>query len=89
MNWKKELRDQLAHIAVGATAIVPIWLFGLNPLTGGLATGLIGLTREYTEWQLNPHRSSSPLSGPGAIVSFGSLRDISAWTLIGLIVGFL
>lgn len=89
INWKKELKDQLSHMTVGAVAITPTAVFGLNPLTGGWATGLIGLVREYTEWQLNPNHTSSPFSGPGSILSYGSLRDICFWTLIGVVVGAL
>lgn len=51
MDWKKEFWDQSAHIAVGVVALLPIAVFGLNPLTGLIATGTIGFVREVTEYQ--------------------------------------
>lgn len=51
IDWKKELRDQSAHLAAGAVAIAPIMLMGLNPISGAWATLCLGLVREITEWQ--------------------------------------
>lgn len=87
MNWKKELRDQSAHMLAGAITVVPSLVFGLGPLTVGWTTLALGLVRELTEWKLNPSHGSSLLSGSGAITSSGSLRDLFFWFLIGFALG--
>lgn len=89
MNWKKEIKDQSAHFIAGLVAVISIYLVGFNPLTGAWTTLCVGLSREFTEWQRNPSHGSTPFSGPGAITSLGSLRDLFVWALSGFVLGLI
>lgn len=53
MNWAKEARDQLAHIATGIALVQAAKLAGADiaPLAGAAICFGAGLVREFTEWQ--------------------------------------
>lgn len=85
-----ELRDQLAHMAVGSLAVAPV---ALHPAfwTGAITGVVCWAVREFTEWQGKPEtwaKARRPWQqGVGSMRSVGSLRDLAGWTIGGALTG--
>ena len=76
---KKELRDQVAHVAVATACLMPL---AIQP---GLLTGIIaglgcGLIREVTE-------EGAPVTAAKIMRAFRSYLDLSFWTAAGAVAG--
>jgi hypothetical protein len=77
---KKELRDQSAHMAAGAIAVVPATVLGLSPLSLAWITFCMGMVREVGE-------EGKPVTFAKIYKALGSRRDLTFWALIGALVG--
>lgn len=76
-----ELRDQAAHAAMAAIALVPLAV-APNVLTGAWAGLCMGLVREVTE-------EGGAVTWATIRGAFGSRRDLSFWAVGGAIAGVL
>lgn len=78
---KKQIIDQLAHAGAALLCLLPLAL--LPGFIGGAASGfLCGMIREVTE-------EDDPVSLSSIRAALHSWRDLCAWTVGGLLVGFI
>lgn len=78
MNWT-EIRDQSAHAAIVALALVPFAL-SRNPLTGLFAGFVIGMVAEVKE-------RGNPVTAAKVRSALKSRRDLTFYSLTGATIG--